>query len=280
MKRHDRLEDIIRKDLDVCAKDRTYDRLRNIVLAAHETSRPLEPAATLVIPRRTIMRNPITKLVAAAAVIAVISLGIFEFVGTGSRSGVAWAEVAQKVGASRGVIYRERRGADNDYSITYLSPTRHRSEAFLKGQPWMTMYDDRGTGKRVVLLHAQKGYVLEDMTLTAEGNRKHANFQDPTWWVQKFLTCAYTKLEPREIDGTPCEGIETTDTALVADHDSQVSSLVARLWVSVETGYPVLFEGEFHGQQSGNVVFDQFQWDAELDPGLFEPKIPADYQQM
>jgi outer membrane lipoprotein-sorting protein len=142
------------------------------------------------------------------------------------------------------------------------------------------MYDDRGTGKRVVLLHAQKRYVLENITLTEEGNRKHANFQDPTWWVQKFLTCVYAKLERREIDGTLCDGIETTDTALVADHDSRTTSLVARLWVSVETGYPVLFEGEFHGSESGNVVFDQFQWNVELEASLFEPKIPADYIRM
>jgi hypothetical protein len=25
-------------------------------------------------------------------------------------------------------------------------------------------------------------------------------------------------------------------------------------------------------------TMDQFQWDVELDPGIFEPNIPADYE--
>ena len=44
---------------------------------------------------RIIMKNPITKLAVAAAVIAVVGLAIFEFIGTGNKSGAVWAEVAQ-----------------------------------------------------------------------------------------------------------------------------------------------------------------------------------------
>ena len=234
------------------------------------------------------MRSPIAKLAVAAAIIAVVALGLFEFIDTGNTSGVVWAEVAQRVEASRGVIYRERHGTESqpartmesDYGITYLSPTQYRAESFKEGRCWITMYDNRSTAKRVVLLHAQKGYVLEDMTLTDEGDRKHANYQDPTYWVRKFMACKYTKLEPREVDGTLCEGIETTDLGLCSDEGLRIDSLIARLWVSVETGYPVLLEGEFHGESSTNVVFDQFQWDAELDPSVFEPNIPPDYEQM
>jgi len=237
-----------------------------------------------------IMRSPILKLGIAAAVIAVVGLGLLEFAGTGSKSGVVWAEVLQKVQASRGVIYRDTRGADG-YEITYLSPTQYRSDGFKGGQLWMTMWDNRATGKRVVLLHFQKGYVLEDMTLREEDSRKHANYQDPTWWVRQFMACQYTKLKPKEIDGTLCEGIETTDPALVADHKSKyvTDSLVARLWVSTKTGYPVLFEGEFHGHvleggssrpYTNTTVIDRFQWDVELDAGVFEPSIPAGYEQM
>lgn len=231
------------------------------------------------------MKNATAKLGIAAAVIAVTGLGIVEFLGTGKTSGVAWGEVAKKVEASRGVVYRDRRGPerpqnDSDRAITYLSPTYYRSDSFLQGEPWISMYDDRAAGKRIVLLHAQKGYVLEKIRLTDEGNRRHANYQDPAWWVQRFVTCQYAKLEPKEIDGTLCEGIETTDLALLEDPQSKVTSLVARLWVSVETGYPVLFDGEFHGQATSYTIFDQFQWDVAIDPSVFEPNIPAGYEQM
>jgi hypothetical protein len=229
------------------------------------------------------MRSSVTRIAIAAAVVVAVLIGISQF--GGSPAGVAWGQVAQKVQASRGVIYRELRGqerptTDKDREITYLSPTHYRSEGFRDGVPWMTMWDDRAAGKRVVLLHNQKQYAIENFTPTEQSNRKHANYQDPAWWVQTFLACKYAKLEPKEIDSVRCEGIETTDLALLADHENEVKSLVARLWVSVETGYPVLFEGEFHGQQKSYTVFDQFQWDVAIDPSVFEPNIPAGYEQM
>lgn len=55
-----------------------------------------------------------------------------------------------------------------------------------------------------------------------------------------------------------------------------------RLWVNAETEYPVLFESKISFEHNGQVmesegVMDQFQWDVELDPSIFEPNIPADY---
>ena len=277
------IEEAIRNGLHAAAGRALHDRVLARIRQADAQSK--EPTPTLNRPaiRRMIMKNPIIKLGIAAAVVVVVLLGLSQF--GGSSASVAWGEVARKVQASRGVIYRERRGqerpeTDKDREITYLSPTQYRSDGFRGGELWMTMWDDRAAGKRVVLLHAQKEYALEDFTPTEQSRRKHANYQDPAWWVQTFLACKYAKLDPKEIDGVLCAGIETTDLALLADHENDVKSLVARLWVSIETGYPVLFEGEFNGQQKSYTVFDQFQWDVAIDPGVFEPNIPAGYEQM
>ncbi len=57
-------------------------------------------------------------------------------------------------------------------------------------------------------------------------------------------------------------------------------SLVARIWSSIETGYPVRIEGEYardDGPRHFAYVQDQFQWDVELDRSLFEPNVPAGY---
>jgi outer membrane lipoprotein-sorting protein len=94
--------------------------------------------------------------------------------------------------------------------------------------------------------------------------------------------CGSRKLGQKMIDGVLCEGLETTDSAFgVANF--QVDSLVARVWVSVETGYPVLLEAEVvgdNGQLRITGVLDEFQWDVELDPSIFQPKIPPDYTQI
>ena len=55
--------------------------------------------------------------------------------------------------------------------------------------------------------------------------------------------------------------------------------------LDVETQYPVLLESKISAEHNGEVlgsegVMDQFQWDVELDPSLFEPNIPPDYVDM
>ena len=234
------------------------------------------------------MKNPIAKLAVAAAVIAAVVLGVFEFVGIdgGGTSGVAWAEVAQKVQASRGVIYRQQATCTKyeypngpGYSIIYISPAQSRSDAYNGGQLNSSMYCDTVARTRVVVLHGRKGYVRE--TLPDRDSQQHPGW-DPKNWVQKFLSCEYRKLGEKTINGVLCEGTETTDPTLVGEGASyfQIDSLIARLWVSVETGYPVLVESEFTGQYSGEMVIDQIQWDVELEASVFEPNIPPDYEQM
>ena len=60
-----------------------------------------------------------------------------------------------------------------------------------------------------------------------------------------------------------------------------------RLWVDAETDYPILFKSKIKisAEPDGEVmvmesegVMDQFQWDVELDPGIFDPNIPPDYR--
>ena len=145
------------------------------------------------------------------------------------------------------------------------------------------MYEDREERKRVVLLHKQKGYVKEEMKLIEEEQQILTDMMNPTKRVQNFLSCDYSELGKKTIEGVLCEGFETTDPAFIGvdvPPDLPIESLVAHLWVSVETGYPVLLEAEFEGTFSGKASLSQFQWDIELEPSVFEPNIPPDYKQM
>ncbi len=288
MKDNHKFEDMISKDLDVRAGDRTYSRMRQIILDAHGQSKQKPSAARLTIARRTIMKSPIVKLAVAAAVIAVVVLGLVEFIGTGSKSksGVVWAEVAKKVEASQGVIYRNRatrsgRPDMSDYSMVYLSATHSRTDSYKGGEITRTSYCDFDTKTVVWLAHDGKKYIQEPMSEQTL-REQHGAWASPKRWVQEFLSKDYRKLGQKTIDGVLCEGIETTDPTFgVASF--QVDSLVARIWVSVERGYPVLLEAEVvgdNGQVRMTGILDQFQWDVELDPSIFEPKIPPDYTQI
>ena len=231
------------------------------------------------------MRKPMIRFAAAAVIITMIVLGLPLLTGTDNKSSVVWADVAQKVETSRGVIYHERFANNDpktisDHTVIHLSATQYRSEGYQSGKLWITMYEDIEARQRVVLLHGQKGYVKEKMTPTDKEQQILADMMDPRKWVENFLSCKYSELGRKTIEGVLCEGRETTDPGFIGvdvPDDLLIESLVARLWVSVETRYPVLLETESEG---GSASVDQFQWDVELDASIFEPNIPPDYEQM
>ena len=256
------------------------------LLQQFNSTQEQKPVVTQPKIRRTIMKSHITKL-AVAAVIAIVVLGLFEFIDTDTGSGVVWAEVAQKVEASRGVIYHNRAThsvgpADSDYSIVYLSDTKSRHDSYKAEEIIRTIYCDFNAKTIAFIAHDAKKYMQEAMSEETL-REQHGAWSSPKRWITEFLSGDYRKLGQKTIDGVLCEGLETTDTTFgVATFE--VDSVLARVWVSMETGYPVMLEGEVTGGGDEKIhikgVLDQFQWDVELDPSLFEPDIPPDYELM
>jgi hypothetical protein len=92
-----------------------------------------KPVVTRPKIRRTIMKSPIIKLAAAAVIIVLVLLGLFEFIGTGSTSGVVWAEVVRKVEASRGSASRittSSPGNPENCTLSRRSPTGYRADMY------------------------------------------------------------------------------------------------------------------------------------------------------
>jgi outer membrane lipoprotein-sorting protein len=251
------------------------------LLQAQEKSQKTEPTFASPNIRRTIMKSHITKLAAAAAVIAVVVLGLFEFIDTNAGSGVVWAEVARKVQASRGVIFRSRDGGlgsrdgGPDYIMNYLYSTHSRLDSYKGDQIIKTIYDDFNTKTVILVDHGHKSYVK----MTFEKMEQNHLLSDPKSLVQRFLSHKHRELGQKIVEDVLCEGIETTDPAFDGT-DYPVDSLMAQVWVSVETGYPVQMEIEIvrnNGQIRLADVVDQFQWDIELDKSMFKPNIPPNY---
>jgi len=289
MKSAKNIEKLIKNlDLDIDINTETDRAILGELLETHKKPKKIKSALVEPNIRRTIMKSPITKLAVAAAVIVVVVLGLFEFIGTEGKSGVVWAEVARKVEASRGVISRGREVVDwrddgPDYTMNYLSNTKSRHDSYKADQIIKTFYDDYNTKTVVFIDHGHKSYIKK----TLERMEQNDLWRDPKSLVQKFLSHEHSELGQKTVEGVLCEGIETTDPAFDETNSNfTVDSLKARLWVSVETGYPVLLEFEVTRTVGDNekvhikAVMDQFQWDVELDESIFEPNIPADYMQL
>jgi hypothetical protein len=285
MKPIDSFEKLIRDlhVLDINTSAEMDRRILHDTLKAQQKLKQTKLAGTQPDIRRIIMKSPITKLAAAAVIIALVVLGLFELIHTDSTSGVVWAEVARKVQASRGVIFRTVRhdtpdpyDRGVDFSMDHYSSTQSRLDAYKGGEINRTIYSDCNTKTVILVDHYHKSYVKMTGEETMPDGFRMA---DPNHRVQSYLSCEHRELGPKTIDGVLCEGIEVTDPASFGG-DNPPESVMARVWVSVETGYPVRIEAEYvidNGQSRFDFVQDQFQWDVELDESLFEPNIPADY---
>jgi hypothetical protein len=281
------IEEAIRSKLNITAGPALHDRVLARLRHAQEQSNETTPAPEPVI-RRTIMRSPIVKLGIAAAVIAVVGLGIVEFIGSGSQSGVVWAKVAQQVQASRGVIYRTRGtgvGDPNDdwpkgYMMHYKSPVHSRTEWYRGGQIRRTINFDLSTKTLVWLAYDSNVYAKEPMKEEAVQSVQ-SGWMHPEEVTSQFVSHEHKSLGARTIDGVLCEGIETTDPA-VFGANYPVKTFVGRLWASTETGFPVLIELEAAAGADGSVrqtgFVDQFQWDVEFSPSDRAISIPPDFR--
>lgn len=293
MNDNEKLKDIIKQDLDVRADEKTYVQMRDTVLNAQAHLNETESAAMLIHTRRPIMRNPITKLAVAAAIIVAVVLGLFEFIGGNDGSGVVWAEVAKKVQASGSLILRIRETGstsldDSDYAIKYFSPAGSRTDAYKDGQITRSNCSNVEAMTATAVFHGGKRYVSRQLEEGSEGFlEKDKDWTNPKYLVQQILSVEHNTLGEKTVDGVLCEGLETTDPAVMGPLADMVNSLDVHmvLWVDVQTQYPVRFEGKLKGEAEGETlesecVIDQFQWDAEIDPSRFELEIPAGYEPM
>jgi hypothetical protein len=292
MRPADNINELIKK-LKLKASPELDKRVHNDISRALAESEKTESAVIQSNIWRTITKSPIVKLVATTVIIILVVLGLFEFIGTEKTSGVVWAEVVRKVGASRGLIVRctdLSPSNEDDYSITYTSPTYCRKDFYKDGRIIRTGYVDftaSDTATLIDVFHMLKLHVTTTYKKSENGLflEWRDDWTNPGFLVQTILSGEHRKLGRKTIEGVLCEGIETTDPACFGPLPGEVNNLQAefRLWVGVETGYPVLYESKMSAEYEGEAwksesVMDQFQWDVELDPNIFEPNIPPDYE--
>jgi outer membrane lipoprotein-sorting protein len=230
--------------------------------------------------REYIMRNRIVQLVAVVAIVAGVAI-VSQHLGVSPSgaglAGVAWGEVRDKIESIPVITCKMRLTMDYpegrqwvDESDIYIGREYgSRVNSYKDGRLYMIKYV-LPARKVLYFVHPQLKRYME-RTLSDEEAAGVMEEQDLRQQVKRILAGAYSQLGRSEIDGIEVEGVE-------ARSDTEIT----RLWVDVKTNWPVRVEVEGQMMSEGqrrpsHIVIDHFRWEAEIDPSLFEPNIPADY---
>lgn len=228
------------------------------------------------------MRNSYVKLVLAAVVVLAVVLGLTEFLGPGSKSGVAWGQVMEKAEQAPTVVFDMTREISypQDRKLVFSSKNHLsgeygvKSEVYYEGKLFQLKYKLPRQKVAYSIRVDRKQYWRSDFS--DEEVAERSRMDDPRSWLKVILSGEYIQLGRTTINGVTAEGIECKLREVAGENG------VMRLWVDVETNLPVRIEMEKLGMEEGQMrpvkyVMENFEWNVPLDESLFEPDIPADY---
>lgn len=281
------------KRSSVTTSDEMDKKVLNDALAVYEKSNNSESANLQPNVWRIIMKNRITKLAVAAAIIIAAFIGINHFGGSIDGASVAWASLSERVGRIQTCFFKGHskitggrlgeKTQEQELEFYLSSECGFRFDTYMDGNVNMMQYVIPTEKAIVSVMPTHKKYMR--MLLTDEMLREMlSKGADPRETVKQIMLGEYTHLGESVIDGVKVEGIETTDPRVGG---GQFEKYLARCWVNAETQLPVQLEMEIENSEGPNmppmkmaIILDNFEWDIDLDPEIFEPNIPSDYKMM
>jgi hypothetical protein len=245
---------------------------------------------------RIIMKSRITKFATAAVILIAALVCMHWFGGSIDGTSVTWARVVETIEKAHTITSREKRTltcegkelpflgtsevmkyASSEYGV--------REDMHKDGQPMAQTYWLLKENESVNVTPMLKQYTRKPLT---ESEKRVLYQMTPDGIANLIRSSEYVELGRKSIDGVDVEGLEIRGSDLVVA-PVELDNVVIRMWVDVESYLPVVIEAEavtsdkyltaFTGGKPVKVELfaDEFRWDVELDPKIFEPNIPDDY---
>jgi hypothetical protein len=244
---------------------------------------------------RFIMRSPIMKLAVAAGIIIAVLTGIYLITGqTPGVTSVVWAEVAQRIEAVKTCICKLKatqtggtasQKVQNIDSAVYISSDYgYRMDNYANGNLIQQIFVSSKEKTITNVMPSQKTYMRMAITDRAAAAMKNQNPRDMIKillsGILPGMSDQYTNLGTKTIEGVEAEGIEVVNPK---GFGGMYGNFIGRMWVNVKTELPVRIEIDAEVPVGNEkieqlVVMNGFEWEVALEPGTFEPNIPADYK--
>lgn len=240
-------------------------------------------------PRRLIMKSGIVKLAVAAVVVVAVAGGVFLW--TGTKSGVALADVLAKIERVQAFMYRADIHSNvvapgmiapmkMDMAMTMLIAADYgarvdfRVNDPLSGQPTEEqMYLLPEQKMMLRLIPAKKQYERQKLD-DAEFEEMRKQHKDPRLLVKQLSECQYQDVGRTKVDGVEAQGFRTTDPSFTGGLPGE-----ATLWVDGRTGWPVRIDMKvkIDEQSEAQSTLYDFQWAVPVTAADFRPVVPPDF---
>jgi outer membrane lipoprotein-sorting protein len=231
--------------------------LNRIVREQNVRLKAADKAGAALRLRRMIMRSPITKLAAAAAIIIAVLIGIHQF----GKGTVTFADVVEPILNARTMIYDFLVGDEATSPIMHDIIVEQRIRRTISNIPGMTHIIDLESSQMLVLIDEDKMAAYVDI---------QGPLQDRTQNYVKFLRRVITQLQDnyeelgeQQIHGQKAIGFEASGP-----------NEGVRIWADPETALPIRIELRL-GKMF--VILKNFQFDASIDDSLMSMDVPPGY---
>ena len=235
--------------------------------------------------RRRLMKNPITKIAAAAVVILGCFVGLSLFKQT---SGVALADVLTRIEQIRAYLFQMTLTVTTqvtaDQSMTQdIEGTILTAQGY--GMKMTQTFKDPASGRSstveqyvlpqkktmISLMPEHRQYTRIELDETLAERMKQQNY-DPHAMISRVLQCDYQTLGRSTIHGIEAEGFQTTDPTYLAG----MGAVDLTIWVDVKTSLPLRMDMDIQmkGKMSMHGEIHDFQWNVPVEASTFEPVIP------
>jgi len=249
-----------RLNIDTEVNPAHREELRRQVLSVFNEAeqQPATRITVLQILRRTIMKSPVTKIAAAAAIIIALLIGLHYFGDSVNITSTAYAEIVEKLHNARTMTYTSN--GTTEIEIAFKKPGYMRTT--MPGD-YVTVIDWT-QGKGISTLPTRNQFIEMEMS-----NLPNDPAQQQFNVIEKLRTLpdrADEELGTSEIDGRVLQGFRVTE-----------EDVINTVWIDPQTHDLVRVETEFINAPGMNVTMTDFQFDIDLDDSLFRLTPPDGY---
>jgi outer membrane lipoprotein-sorting protein len=219
--------------------------------------------------RRLIMKSPVTKIAAAAAIIIAVFIGAYYFGDSVNIAGTAYAQVVERLQNARTLTYTVQSNSGIEWMPSMIMEIAFKEPGYMRMSTpdgYLSIIDSI-QGKGLTILPPKKQFIeMEISNLQNNPAQQNINLIEK---LRSLPERADEQLGTREVNGKKVQGFRVTE-----------EGLINTVWIDLQTRELVLVEMEFLNAPGMSGTMSNFQFDVELDDSLFNLTPPDGYTRL